>query len=410
VGNLEAMKCIWCDRETTTNKDLVTDQLVYADKEHIFPECVGGKQKFEKGEVCQECNHRLGNEIDTFLQDNFMLIKQFQDTSLIIGKPSGKIRNKEDRKRKEAEMYDKKTPSGTRIKRNPEFTNFITFTNLIDGSSGDYSYNDKFSKALHKCVVNVLLDFKGYDYVKKNYPELIDFVNSKNNHSYHNWSYGICYGDMFAQIHFEPFCLQYVETFVNNETVIGAVVLIFPSAIFVLCPIPGIVDRFLLEKVGSNPPNLRNWDEAKFDYIRHFQLGFTSPRKTYGEKIKFTLVKKEIEGKPNPEDAFYLLTECKTCGQTNPTGIMIGKQSILGKINGLSSGNKNTWNYHSRKDLELLCPGVHFEESVVKDFESKYGINYPSESDVRNLNINNCKCQCFNCGFEIIYDAKDCFI
>jgi hypothetical protein len=219
------MKCIWCERETTTDRKLVSETVVFANKEHIFPECVGGKRTFENGEVCQECNNRLG-EVDKFLQDNFMMIKQFQDSSLINGKPSGKRRDKEDWERKKAEMYDKKTLSGARIIRNPEFTNFITAICLPNGMDGDFTYNGNFSKALHKCVVNVLLDFKGYDYVKKNYPELIDFVNDKNNHSYHNWSYGTCYGDMLTQIPFEPFCLQYVETLVNNEVVIGAVVLI----------------------------------------------------------------------------------------------------------------------------------------------------------------------------------------
>jgi hypothetical protein len=38
---METMRCIWCEKETTTNKKLVNENLKYANKEHIFPEAVG---------------------------------------------------------------------------------------------------------------------------------------------------------------------------------------------------------------------------------------------------------------------------------------------------------------------------------------------------------------------------------
>ena len=63
-------------------------------------------------------------------------------------------------------------------------TNEIKLLNLPDGLGGDYSYNDKFSKALHKCAVNVLLEKYDYKFMKSHFSELIDFVNKNDNENY----------------------------------------------------------------------------------------------------------------------------------------------------------------------------------------------------------------------------------
>lgn len=400
------MKCIWCDLETTSNKTLISETIKEADKEHIFPECVGGKKTLDVGKVCKSCNNGF-SQIDNYLQtENFMMLKQFQDSSKIIGKPLGKNRGKKDRERKVAKIIKAEGYSGgSRIERDINNFNNIKLINLPDGSGGDVTYNDKFSKALHKCAVNVLLNKYDYEYLKKHFSELIDFVNNEQNFEFTKWSYGSCYSGFFSR-HFEPFCLQMIEI----DKIPNAVVLIFPCAIFIVCTKPNIMDIDLLKIVGSNPPKLENWEQEKFDYLKHFANGIESSRKSFGSKLQFTLIKKEIIGKPNSNDSFYLLTKCKTCGQTNPTGIMLSKKMVLGKTNGLGSGNKNSWNFHSKEDLEILCPNIEISESFVKDFELKYGINYPPENDVKKMNISNCKVQCINCSVLIIYDAKDCFV
>jgi hypothetical protein len=402
------MKCLWCDLETTCDKESATDTVKFANKEHIFPEAVGGQKTLEIGKVCQDCNKRLGDKVDRFLKtENYMMLKQYQDSSEIVGRPIGKIRSKNDRARKEKEQTELNGYSGGfKIVRDPQNSNVIKMSNLPSGSSGDFEYNPKFSKALHKCAVNILLDERGYDYFKKNHEDLIDFVNNPEGESYNAWSYATCYANFSSSVHFEPFCLQMIET----EGVVHAVVLIFPCAIFIVCTKPNTIEVNLLNIIGSNPPKLKNWIKEGFDYLKHFESIMGGSRKTFGEKLKFTLIKNEIVGEPNPADSFYLLNRCKVCGQTNPTGILLGKELVLGQVTGLSSGNKNSWNYHSIEDLNILVPGIKISDSMSNDFESKYGINYPQEKSVKNLKISNCKYQCLNCGELNTYDAVDCFI
>lgn len=412
------MKCIWCNKETTsdTTRKGFNTEPVYANKEHIFPEGVGGKKTLEIGKVCEECNNRLGREIDGYLKtQNWMMMKQYQDSSEILIKsgiqerPIGnKGRNPEDKKRKKAEILEIEGYSGgTKISRNPENTNEITLLNLPDGSGGDFTYNDKFSKAIHKCAVNVLLEKYDYEFMKYNYSELIDFVNNKDNNDYLKWSYGACFANLFSKIHFEPFCLQMIEI----ENIPKAVVLIFPCAIFIVGTKPHLVNINLFNLVGDNAPKLENWEQNGFDYLKHFTRGIDDFRKSFGSQLKFTLVKKEIKGKLNPDDSFYLLVKCKTCGQTNPTGIMLSKESILdGNQNHSTGGNRNTWNKLLIEDLRKKGLDIEkwSQESLQRQIDQ--GIYYPAENDVKKMNISNCKVQCINCYEWIEYDAKHCFI
>ena len=80
------MKCIWCNKETTSDKSRRSKtEPVYANKVHIFPESVGGKKTLEIGKVCEDCNNRLGREIDESLRtQNWMMMKQYQDSSEIL--------------------------------------------------------------------------------------------------------------------------------------------------------------------------------------------------------------------------------------------------------------------------------------------------------------------------------------
>lgn len=361
------MKCLWCESETTSNEKLATSNVKYANREHIFPEAVGGIKTLEVGKVCECCNTRLGDQVDKHLKtENFMMMKQYQDSLRIKGKPPGKSRKGINKKRKIEEGNRLSGYSGgSTIERDPEHSNRIKLTNMPDGTYGDFTYNNRFSKALHKCAINVLLDSRGYDYLKKNHNELIDFINSPNNSSYYAWSYAVCYANIFPMIHFEPFCLQQLEV----ENVVQAVVLLFPCAIFIVCMTPNIMSAVLLEIVGSNPPTLENWNERNFNYIERYQSAFGYPRKTFGEKLKFTLIKKQIDISPSPQDTSHLLACCNICGQANPTGVLIHKSCIPEKPNDLSSSNV-----------------------------------------AKSMNIANCQFQCINCGEFVTYDAEDCFL
>lgn len=406
------MNCIWCNKNTTTDSSRkgLADEPVYANKEHIFPESVGGIKTLELGKVCQECNERLGDSVDKFLKtENFMMLKQYQDSSEILGKPIGKIRGKTDRERKVNEITNiTGYGGGFTITRDQGNSNIITLTDLPDGTGGDYTYNDKFSKALYKCAINVLLDKYDNEFVRYNFLELIDFIKNNDNTDYLDWSYGVCYSNIniFPLVHFEPFVLQIIAIGDMPQ----AVVLMFPCAIFIVGTQPRLVNTELLNVVGSKPPKLENWEKNGFYYLKYFTGFFDGFRKAFGENLKFTLVKKEITGVKNPDDSFYLLTKCKTCGQTNPTGILRAKELILGQVNGLESGNNNGWNFHSRNDLQILTPGVDYPESFMEDFEAHYRINYPKDNDAKKMNVLNCKVLCINCNELIECGAQDCFI
>lgn len=404
------MKCIWCNVETTTNKNLVSNKVKYANKEHIFPEAVGGKKCLETGKVCEDCNRRLGDEVDQYLKtQNFMMLKQYQDSSSIIGKPVGKVRGKEDRKRKIEEI--KKISGyggGVKIQRCEENSNSLNFTNLPDGSGGDYTYNDKFSKALHKCAINILYGEYDYIFMKAKFSNLIDFVNNENNQEYHSWSYGVCYSKLFSTVHFEPFCLQQIKI----KNIPQVVVLIFPCGIFIVCTKPNFMNIELLKFVGDNMPEMRHWNDEGLNFFNHYTFTFSDQRKTFGKQIKFTLIKKEIVGHANPDnDFFYLLTKCKTCGQINPTGITLGRDTILnGNQSQKIGGNRNSWNKLSIKDLQKQ--GLIIEKWDKESLQNviSQGVSYPIENDISKMNIANCEVKCINCSEQIEYDARDCFI
>ena len=405
------MKCIWCNSDTTTNKAQISESLKYANAEHIFPDAVGGKRTLDLGKVCEECNSRLGNEVDKFLKtENFAFMLQYQNSSYIQGKPIGRVNSSERRKRKESEIYKiQGYGGGTLIERDESSFNHIKLTNLASGTAGDLIYNDLFSKALHKCALNVILDEQDYEYVKKNYQELIDFINTPNTQEYQRWSYGVCYFNfLFEPIHFEPFCLQKIEG-VNNNL---AVVLIFPCGIFVVSSKPDLVDASLLKIVGDNPPYLKNWDSQGFSYIDYYQSNFSNENRfSFGDKLKFNLIKKEIKGRENHKDLFYLLTNCKTCGQVNPTGINLPKTNFLEKEHSSWIGaNRNSWNRFTDDDLRVKGLLIEKWDAESLELYKDQGITYPQKYDVKEMNIQNCSTRCINCFEEILFEAKDCFL
>jgi len=100
------------------------------------------------------------------------------------------------------------------------------------------------------------------------------------------------------------------------------------------------------------------------------------------------------------------------CGQINPTGLMIPKETILnGNHNRVTRMPKNNWNYYSIKDLERRGFNTQrWDPRRIENYLQTQGIDVPIENDVRKLNITNRQCTCINCGNTIKYDANDCFI
>ena len=127
-------------------------------------------------------------------------------------------------------------------------------------------------------------------------------------------------------------------------------------------------------------------------------------------KLRFQWIVKEIEGKPNHE-FLYLLTKCKVCGQTNPTGITIPREIIWnGNIHNVISYHKNTWNCYTLDDLiKLGLKVAKWDKNSLKKYMAQR-ISIPIKNDVKKLKIHKCKTTCNNCGFLINYSASDCFI
>lgn len=141
-----------------------------------------------------------------------------------------------------------------------------------------------------------------------------------------------------------------------------------------------------------------------------FGFNWSSKDRTPVGELKFLWIVKEIEGKPSDE-FLYLLTKCKLCGQTNPTGITLPIEIMYnGNINNVIHYPQNSWNRYTLKDLRKL--GFKVEKWDKKSIEGymTQGISIPTENDVKKLKIYNCKTTCISCGNVVDYNASDCFI
>ena len=140
-----------------------------------------------------------------------------------------------------------------------------------------------------------------------------------------------------------------------------------------------------------------------------FDWGLSKERDFIG-KLKFLWVVREIDGEPNDE-FLYLLTKCKVCGQTNPTGIVLPRDIIYrGNVNKAIVYSQNTWNHYIIEDLKKL--GIHVEKWDDQSLKIRMnqGMSIPSENDVKKMNISSCKTRCINCGKIITFSATDCFL
>lgn len=286
------VRCIWCDRVTVVKRPFDLSIEAIADREHIFPESVGGIQTLERGKVCQDCNNRLGTTIDRHLRDqNIMMLKQYQDAMEIRDGPIGKVRGKKDRERKETErnkVYG--YGGGCSISRDPEARNIIKVTNSPSHPAGDVDYNPLFARALHKCAVNALLNQYENAHVKIRFNRLIRFVLD-DNPSFADWSYGISYAHPFSEISFEPWLVQTYRR--GQFGGIDAVVLCFPGLLAVVGTSPNMINEDLLGFLGDDPPQIESWLADGFDFTKHYigALGGDYIGPTYGSSIKYFLLK-----------------------------------------------------------------------------------------------------------------------
>ncbi len=314
----------------------------------------------------------------------------------------GHIRNSDDRVRKPKEKVEINgvgEATHTRISRknSDEYWRNADFTVT----------SETFVRSLYKCTANILCDNYGSVTTKKNYECLLKFV--KDGGDVRPWSYAVSFSNM-RPVTIEPNLLLISPVNGENKNLVS---FIHTSGIWLTGSQPFLLNPRVIE-IASEMIARKLVHYSKHSIERPvtecFGSNWESNVRTSIGKLKFLWVVKEIEGKPN-EEYLYLLTKCKVCGQTNPTGITLPREIIYtGNVNNAIYYSKNTWNRYSLDDLKKL--GLEVERWDKKKLESyvNHGVSIPLENDVRKLEINDCKTICINCAEVIAFNAKDCFV
>lgn len=386
--------CLWCGKPTSGDRKI--DGV-----EHIFPKAIGGKKTLPVGSVCKKCNHELGN-LDRFLKkEHPAMMDAFQVDPRIKGYKRGRKDKKRKKKEKillEGEGEAKHTRISRKKRPNVEFLN-VSF--IVT--------SETFVRALHKCIVNVLCDKYGSITTRKKYGDLLKFV--KDGGDVRPWSYAISFPSPFERpLISEPKCFVFSGNG-ENKNIIS---FIHTSGIWVTGSHPCLLNPKVIEAVSElitkeitriKEPNTK---KSITDFFG-FDWSLSKDRVAIG-KLKFFWTVEGIEGKPSDE-FLYLLTKCKLCGQTNPTGIHLPRKIIYnGNVNNVIKYKRNTWNHYTLEDLRKL--GLKVAKWDKKNLESymTQGLSIPIENDVKKLEICNCKTTCINCGGVINYSASDCFL
>ena len=384
--------CLWCGKNTNDNYS----------REHIFPECIGGKKMLPKEYMHKECNQYFSHQIDkAMLRQHPAILDAYQVDNGI--KRKGK--SSENKARYEKERKDIKGAGEaklTSIKRNKK--NTIEFVNV--------SYrivSENFIRSLHKCVANILCDIYGPSYVRKNYSELLDFV--WNGGDVQPWSYAVSYPNFIERILIsEPKVINRCQIRVNNKES-EIISWIHTSGIWIVGASPFLLNPELIETISNSIVKTNNQQKLKKPLTHYFGNNTFIDNKSPIGELKFLWVLKDKEGTPNP-NFLYLLTKCNVCGRTSPTGFTLPREIIYkGDTNRTVAYPLNFWNNYLEEELMKL--GYHINKinkEKIEKLKTKKELRIPMENDVKKMQIKDCYCQCINCGNMTKFSAKDCFI
>lgn len=397
--------CLWCGGGTHNNLD----------KEHIFPECIGGKERLPLEYVCKKCNQEFSDLDESLKREHPAMLDAYQVDKGIIGKQRGQ----KDKARKEKErthIRGKGAAASTEIKRHLDDSG-QEITELVD--TNYIVTSESFVRSLHKCLANILCDHYGPCHVRENYPELLNFV--RNGGDIRPWSYAVSYPRPFGRaLISEPTIIT--DTLLTDDSgkEHAIVSFIHTSGVWIVGSSPFLLNRSLIEETSNlvskelacsyvkdptskNPPRkLTNC----FGFDRPQPL---NDREIIGE-VGFLWMVQEIEGVPD-DDFLFLLTRCGLCGQTNPTGFTFPRSLIYsGDTNNTTQYNHNTWNQYTDDDLKKLGLKIEFWDAKNLEKHRKQGISIPQENDIKNTKIVDCQCRCINCNNLIMFNSNDCFI
>ena len=391
--------CLWCGEKTSGVKK--SDG-----REHIFPEAIGGKKTLYVGAVCKNCNNNLGFLDKSLKKEHPAMMDSYQvDGGIKSKKTSGKAaKEKIARRIKErTDIHGIGEASSTRLSRSGGDVNLLNANYEIA--------SENFVRSLHKCIANILCDLYGSIYVRKNYRELLYFV--QNGGDVRSWSYAVSYPAPFIRpLISEPRVINRCSIKVNNKTH-EVISFIHTSGIWIVGSSPFLLNPNLIETFSDSIiKQLAHKKEpiSKKPMTDFFGFEWGKGKWNYIGELKFLWTVKEIEGKPN-DDFLYLLTRCKVCGQINPTGIVLPRDMIYrGNVNKAIRYSQNTWNHYTIADLKKLGFKIEkWDNKSLKEYANQ-GISIPIENDIKKMNISNCKISCINCNNLIKFSSDDCFI
>lgn len=266
----------------------------------------------------------------------------------------------------------------------------------------------------------------------------------KNGTNPHVWSYAVSFANPFQNLFCKPKCIKlgYFSVTGVKENLLVVICFIHTSGIWIASAKPNHVTKDIIEGLSSgilkDTPLVKQVQDQGHDFKKLYGMSWVDGREYIG-RLKFLWMKKQIQGEPNPEDAFYLLTKCKLCGQINPTGIMVPKDIVFGgeqvptvasvnsglfdlcpqnmeyKVNGkcvrFVRMPKNSWNRYSMYDLRRKGFNIEkWKKDSIQQYINTQGIEMPQERDIRKWNIRNHTCQCLNCRNIITYNAGGCLL
>lgn len=383
--------CLWCSKDTTEEKT----------KEHIFPECIGGIKTLPIGYVCNKCNNFFSHSIDrALLKEHSGMMDAYQVDQGIKRKGKGKEKKVQYEKERIL-IQGVGAASSTNISREENTVNFLNANFEVK--------SENFLRSLHKCVANILCDIYGPTYVRNNYPELLKFVFAGGNAQ--PWGYAISFPHPADRLLIsEPQLLMGLKVEKNNRSH-DIYSFIHTSGIWIVGSCPYIICPDLINKLSESIDHkLENDNYINGKPISDYFGFMWNNNREYIGRLKFLWIVKEIEGNPN-NDILYLLTKCRICGQTVPTGMVLPRDIIYkGDINKSVYNQKNTWNQYNVEDLKKLGLNIdNWDEKQLKNYMNQ-GIRIPVENDVKKMNIHSCKTMCINCNSIIEFNAEDCFI
>ncbi len=337
------MKCIWCNHETTANKLLANDEKRYANKEHIFPKSLGGEKTLPLGLVCEVCNTKFDHEIESRLRKHSKeFMELYQKSSLIKGKPIGRVRSVDKKKIKELEIFDISKNNGFQIVRDKINTlNQVTYVNF--NLTNELKYDFFISRAMHKCAFNALLDFKKYEYTFENHQPLKSFVYDADEVESSKWNYAICYSQNNSAVKFAP---QYMPIQSIDGADVLAMILIFPTVIYLVGLKPSFLSSRGLKDIVDILPDFTGLLNLNgFDYKNHYKKSYKFiglDKKCFSNPVndlEFELAVNPKFFESSNETSCQLITNCDVCFNVTPINFPIPKNIGLTKfpeISGLS--------------------------------------------------------------------------